>query len=98
MILSNKRITKALTRLRGCRSQTSEDMFSRVEAKILQNVRACILVNGTVISLWVQLLSGSVLDSRPRGCGLEPHRSHCVVSLKSLLSTGSYQELPFRHN
>ena len=25
--------------------------------------------------------SGSVLDSRPRGCGFEPHRHHCVVSL-----------------
>ena len=27
--------------------------------------------------------SGSVVeyDSRPRGCGLEPHRRHCVVSL-----------------
>ena len=25
--------------------------------------------------------SGSVLDSRPRGRGFEPHRRHCVVSL-----------------
>ena len=28
-----------------------------------------------------QWLSGRMLDSRPRGCGLEPHRRHCVVSL-----------------
>ena len=28
-----------------------------------------------------QWLSGRVLDSRPRGCGFEPHRRHCVVSL-----------------
>ena len=28
-----------------------------------------------------QWLSGRVLDSRPRGCGFEPHRGHCVVSL-----------------
>ena len=28
-----------------------------------------------------QWLSGRVLDSRPRGRGFEPHRSHCVVSL-----------------
>ena len=38
-------------------------------------------------------LSGRVLDSRPRGHGLEPHRGHCVVSLSkthlSLLNTGS---------
>ena len=25
--------------------------------------------------------SGSVLDSRPKGCGFEPHLRHCVVSL-----------------
>ena len=28
-----------------------------------------------------QWLSGRVLDSRSRGCGFEPHRRHCVVSL-----------------
>ena len=28
-----------------------------------------------------QWLSGRVLDSRPKGCGFEPHRRHCVVSL-----------------
>ena len=27
-----------------------------------------------------QLLSGRVLDSRPRGRGFEPHRRHCIVS------------------
>ena len=26
--------------------------------------------------------SGSVLDSRPRGSGFEPHRLHCVVVLE----------------
>ena len=29
-----------------------------------------------------QWLSGRVLDSRPRGCGFKPHRSHCVVVLE----------------
>ena len=29
----------------------------------------------------VQWLSGRVLDSKPRGPGLEPHRHHCLVSL-----------------
>ena len=29
----------------------------------------------------VQWLSGRVLDSRPKGCGFEPHQRHCVVSL-----------------
>ena len=40
-----------------------------------------------------QWLSGRVLDSRPKGCGLEPHWLHCIVCLnkthKFLLSTGS---------
>ena len=39
-----------------------------------------------------QWLSGRVLDSRSRGCGFEPNRQHCLVSLRkthlSLLSTG----------
>ena len=29
----------------------------------------------------VQWLSGSVLDSRPRGRGFVPHQGHCIVSL-----------------
>ena len=33
------------------------------------------------ILLGAQWLSGRVLDSRPKGRGLEPHRRHCVVSL-----------------
>ena len=33
------------------------------------------------IFLGAQWLSGRVLDSRLRGCGFEPHRRHCVVSL-----------------
>ena len=53
-------------------------------------------MNGT------QWLSGRVLDLRPRGHGFEPHRHHCVVSLSKthvfLLSTGSTQEDPSRHN
>ena len=34
-------------------------------------------------NLGVQWLSGRALDYRPRGHGLEPHRRHCVVILKS---------------
>ena len=29
-----------------------------------------------------QWLSGRVLDSRPKGSGLEPHRRHCIVVLE----------------
>ena len=29
-----------------------------------------------------QWLSGSVLDSRPKGRGFEPHRRHCIVVLE----------------
>ena len=37
----------------------------------------------TQISLYIgaQRFSGRVLDSRAKGCGFEPHRCHCVVSL-----------------
>ena len=35
------------------------------------------------LQLWgAQWLSGRVLDSRPKGCGFEPHRRHCVVVLE----------------
>ena len=33
------------------------------------------------IELGAQWLSGRALDSRPKGCGFDPHRRHCVVSL-----------------
>ena len=49
-----------------------------------------------------QWLSGKVLDLRPKGRGFQPHRHHCVVSLRkthlSLVSTGSTQEDPSQHN
>ena len=35
----------------------------------------------TFMYMGAQWLSGRVLDSRPKGRGFEPHRSHCVVSL-----------------
>ena len=33
------------------------------------------------VSFRAQWLSGRVLNLRLRGCGFEPHRCHCVVSL-----------------
>ena len=42
-----------------------------------------------------------MLDSRPRGCGFEPHQCHCVVVLGQdifKLSTGSTQEDPSLFN
>ena len=49
-----------------------------------------------------QWLSDRVLDSRPRGRGVEPHWRYCVVSFSkthlSLLRTGSTPEDPSRHN
>ena len=49
-----------------------------------------------------QWLSGRVLGSGPGGCGFEPLRRHCVVSMSkthlSLLSTGSTQEDPSLYN
>ena len=36
-------------------------------------------VNNRVGAQW---LSGRVLDLRPKGCGFESHRRHCVVVLE----------------
>ena len=38
-------------------------------------------VGNLMSQLGAQWLNGRDLDSRPRGHGLEPHRSHCVVPL-----------------
>ena len=42
----------------------------------------------TQISLYMGALwlSGRVLDSRPSGCGFEPHRHHCIVSLSKSIN------------
>ena len=44
---------------------------------------------GPMQTVWTQIrlegaqwLSGRVLDSRPKGCGFEPQRRHCVVVLE----------------
>ena len=44
-------------------------------------IRIKISSAGANTMLGGQWLSGRVLDSRPRGCGFEPHRRHCDVSL-----------------
>ena len=38
--------------------------------------------NSISIFMGAQWLSGSVLDSRPKGRDFEPHRRHCVVVLE----------------
>ena len=45
-------------------------------------------------SLGAQWLSGSVLDSRLRGRGFEPHWRHCVVSLSKNINPSSVLVLP----
>ena len=64
-------------------------------------VSFCLQRNGVSKAL-CKRVSGRVFDLRQRGCGFKPHRRHCVVSLSkthlSLLSTGSTQDDPFRHN
>ena len=41
------------------------------------------------IMMGAQWLSGSVLDSRPRGSMFEPQRCHCVVSLSKNINPSS---------
>ena len=43
--------------------------------------RACNPVLWNMRGVGAQWLSGRVLDTRPKGRGLEPHWRHCVVSL-----------------
>ena len=39
-------------------------------------------------NMGAQWLSGTMLDSRLRGCGFQPHRHHCLVSLsKNIISS-----------
>ena len=42
--------------------------------------------NGTDQTVGAQWLTGRVLDSRPRGCGVESHRHHCVASLRKKIN------------
>ena len=50
--------------------------FSNMMDKQQENSVLCKKFGG------VQRLSGRVLDSRPRGCGFEPHQRHCVMVLE----------------
>ena len=38
----------------------------------------------TIFCMGAKCLSGRVLDSRRRGCGFEPQRRHCIVSLSKV--------------
>ena len=41
-----------------------------------------------------QWLSGRVLDSRPKGSGIEPHPRHCVVSLSKNINPSLVLDQP----
>ena len=47
-----------------------------------------------VQTVQTQWLSGRVLDSKQRGCGFEPHRRHCVVSLSKSINPSLVQVQP----
>ena len=59
-----------------------EDITQRFDSiKLTLSVSASLsLITGW--NLGAQWLSGRVLDLRPKGCGLEPQRRHCVVVLE----------------
>ena len=52
---------------------------------------ACLVLNPIKGAQW---LSGSVLDSRPKGRGFEPHRRHCIVSLSKNINPSLELVLP----
>ena len=49
--------------------------------RIVIDYKVCILTCQCTLTE-AQRFSGRVLDLRPRGCGFEPHRGHCVVVLE----------------
>ena len=51
-------------------------------SKLDFNYRDICIFNIVNQLMGAQWLSGRVLDSRPKGCGFEPHRRHCVVVLE----------------
>ena len=46
------------------------------------------------VFMGAQWLSGRVLDLRPKGCGFEPHRCHCVVSLSKNINPSLVEAQP----
>ena len=89
MVLSQKRLTKALIRLRDAQAGLHLFFFANLRRQVFS--RRGPYVNGGHI-IWVcstssntqmgaQWQSDSVLDSRPKGRGFKPHRRHCIVVL-----------------
>ena len=62
----------------------ANDLFIKAKAmcgSIKQSSFSGLVCSGLHGIPGAQWLSDRVLDSRPRGCGFEPQRHHCVVSL-----------------
>ena len=56
-------------------SQSTAMNFDRLAVSLRLNM-------SYVDEIWMQWLSGRVLDSTPRGLGFDSHRRHCVVVLE----------------
>ena len=63
--------------VRGCEIEGMLDN----EGKVIEEGKIISLQKSQMPRKGAQWLSGIVLDLRPRNCGFEPHRRHCVVSL-----------------
>ena len=62
--------------------ENHENMILDVVFRYLTNKCQC-----TDHDQGAQWLRFRVLDSRPRACGFDPHRRHCVVILSKTLSS-----------
>ena len=58
-----------------------KDSDQTAQADLSLSDRTYHIVGNLISQLGAQWLNGRDLDSRPRGHGFEPCRSHCVVSL-----------------
>ena len=79
--------------------------FIRIKNYLFQAFVDYLLYAMISLHTWLkgaQWLSGRVPVLELRGCGFEPHRHHCIVSMgkthQSLLSKGSIQEVLSLHH
>ena len=76
-------VRKLVCCMRTTKAQTSlriQAVWSMPLLLSLERMIACYIQNFIILA--GRERSGRVLDSRPRACGFEPHRRHCIVSLR----------------
>ena len=71
--------------LEAQRDQSSLLLFHKIHCEAVSIEKDEYMTPAHSLKTGAQWLSGRVLDSRPKGCGFEPHRRHCVVVLERFI-------------